>query len=76
MHIVWRTEGAIEPVVRYGKTIGNLDREVRGEAWFGYEMKNVSLTLDGRVNHRSGDLANVTDSATDKTVMATVGYRL
>lgn len=30
MHVVWRTEGPIEPVVRYGKTPGNLEKEVRG----------------------------------------------
>ncbi len=30
MHVVWRTEGPIEPVVRYGKTMANLDKEVRG----------------------------------------------
>ena len=32
MHVVWRTEGPIEPVVRYGKEPGNLDKEVRGAA--------------------------------------------
>ena len=32
MHVVWRTEGPVEPVVRYGKDVGNLDREVRGGA--------------------------------------------
>ncbi len=29
MHVVWRTVGPIEPVVRYGKELGNLDQEVR-----------------------------------------------
>ena len=29
MHVVWRTTGPMEPVVRFGKEIGNLDREVR-----------------------------------------------
>ena len=30
MNIVWRTEGPIDPVVRYGKELANLDKEVRG----------------------------------------------
>jgi acid phosphatase type 7 len=30
MHVVWRTEGPIEPVVRFGKDAKNLDQEVRG----------------------------------------------
>ena len=32
MHVVWRTEGPVDPVVRYGKELGNLDKEVRGGA--------------------------------------------
>ena len=32
MHVVWRTEGPIDPVVRYGREPGNLDREVHGGA--------------------------------------------
>ncbi len=32
MHVVWRTEGPVDPVVRYGKDIANLDREARGAA--------------------------------------------
>ena len=30
MHVVWRTEGPIDPVVRYGKDRTSLDKEVRG----------------------------------------------
>ena len=30
MNIVWRTEGPIDPVVRYGKEQGTLDKEARG----------------------------------------------
>ncbi|HZJ14394.1 MAG TPA: metallophosphoesterase family protein [Chthoniobacteraceae bacterium] len=30
MHVVWRTEGPIEPVVRFGKDLANLEHEVRG----------------------------------------------
>jgi hypothetical protein len=30
MHVVWRTEGPITPVVRYGKELANLDKEVSG----------------------------------------------
>ena len=52
------------------------DTEARAEAWVGYEMKNVSLTVDGRLNRRDGTLAGVSDSTTDRTVMATVGYKL
>jgi hypothetical protein len=29
-HVVWRTEGPITPVVKYGKDLKNLDKEVRG----------------------------------------------
>ena len=32
MHVVWRTEGPIEPVVRYGRELNNLDKEGRGGA--------------------------------------------
>ena len=32
MHVVWRTEGTVDAVVRYGKELGKLDREVRGGA--------------------------------------------
>ena len=32
MHVVWRTEGPIEPMVRYGKELTNLDKDVRGGA--------------------------------------------
>ena len=31
MHVVWRTEGPIDPVVRYGREVGNLTGQVRGE---------------------------------------------
>ena len=30
MHVAWRTEGPVEPVVRFGKDPTNLDKEVRG----------------------------------------------
>lgn len=30
MHVVWRTEGPIDPVVRYGKDVKALDQEERG----------------------------------------------
>ncbi len=30
MHVAWRTEGPVEPVVRFGKDLANLDKEVRG----------------------------------------------
>lgn len=32
MHVVWRTEGTIDPVVRYGKDAKNLDKEIKGAA--------------------------------------------
>ena len=52
------------------------DTEARAEAWLGYDVKNMSVTLDGRMNRRDGQVANVSDSTTDKTVMATLGYKL
>jgi hypothetical protein len=30
MHVVWRTEGPIEPVLRYGSDVKNLDKETHG----------------------------------------------
>ena len=32
MHVVWRSEGPIDAVVRYGRELNNLDKEVRGPA--------------------------------------------
>jgi hypothetical protein len=32
MHVVWRTEGPITPVVRYGKDLRKLDKEISGGA--------------------------------------------
>lgn len=57
-------------------TVHFSDSETRAEAWLGYDVKNMSVTLDGRLNHRSGSVGGVSDSTTDKTVMATLGYRL
>jgi hypothetical protein len=53
-----------------------VDTETRAEVWTGYELKSMSFTVDGRVNHRSGSVGGVEDSTTDKTVMATFGYKL
>ena len=44
MHVVWRTEGPIDPVVRYGKEPSNLDKEVRG----GAIVAKASLGASGR----------------------------
>jgi hypothetical protein len=52
------------------------DTEARAEAWFGYDMNNMSVTVDGRLNRRDGTVAGVSDNTTDKTVMATLGYKL
>ena len=52
------------------------DKEARAEAWTGYDYKKMSLTVNGRMNHRRGSVASIEDGATDKTVMATVGYKL
>lgn len=52
------------------------DTEARAEAWLGYEMNNMSVTLDGRMNRRGGTAGGVSDSTTDRTVMATFGYSL
>jgi len=30
MHVVWRTEGPIEPVLRFGREPGSLEQEIRG----------------------------------------------
>lgn len=30
VHVVWRTEGPVDPVVRYGKDPKNLEKEIRG----------------------------------------------
>jgi hypothetical protein len=32
MHVVWRTEGPIAPVVKYGRDVRNLEKEVRSSA--------------------------------------------
>ena len=45
MHVVWRTEGPVEPVVRYGKTMGSLDKEVRGAS----VIARASLGVKGQV---------------------------
>ncbi len=52
------------------------DREARAEAWFGYELNKMSVTVDGRVNRREGSVGGTTDSTTDKAVVATLGYKL
>jgi hypothetical protein len=52
------------------------DKEARAEVWTGYELNKMSFTVDGRINHRQGTIGNTEDSTTDKTVMATFGYRL
>jgi len=52
------------------------DTEARAEVWTGYALNNMSVTVDGRMNHRHGAVAGSEDSATDKTVMATFGYKL
>jgi hypothetical protein len=52
------------------------DTEARAEAWFGYDVKNMSVTLDGRLNRRDGSVAGISDDTTDKTVIATLGYKL
>jgi hypothetical protein len=57
-------------------TVHFTDTEARAEAWVGYEMKNMSVTFDGRLNRRDGSVGGVSDSTTDKTVMATLGYKL
>ncbi|HEY5952211.1 MAG TPA: DUF3943 domain-containing protein [Kofleriaceae bacterium] len=52
------------------------DTEARGEAWMGYEMNKMSVTVDGRINRKDGTVGGTSDSTTDHTVMATVGYKL
>ena len=55
---------------------GFKDYEARGEAWLGYTTKNVNVTLDGRMNLRGGSAGETKDSTSERTVMASVGYRL
>ena len=55
---------------------GFSDHEARGEVWLGYEKRNMSVILDGRMNLRGGSAGEVKDSMTERTVMATVGYRI
>jgi hypothetical protein len=55
---------------------GYTDHEVRSEAWLGYTKNNISVVLDGRMNLRGGTAGDVKDSTTERTLMATVGYRL
>jgi hypothetical protein len=55
---------------------GYTDHEVRSEAWLGYQKNNISVVLDGRMNLRGGTAGDVKDSTTERTLMATVGYRL
>jgi hypothetical protein len=52
------------------------DTEARAEAWLGYDVKQMTVTLDGRMNRRDGSVAGVSDGTTDKTLMATLGYKL
>ena len=44
MHVVWRAEGPIDAVVRYGRELNNLDKEVRGPA----VVVRVSLGATGQ----------------------------
>ena len=55
---------------------GYQDHEVRSEAWLGYQKQNISVVLDGRMNLRGGSAGDIADSTTEKTLMASVGYRL
>ncbi len=55
---------------------GYADHEARGEAWLGYTTKNINATLDGRMSVRGGRAGDTTDATTERSVMASVGYRL
>jgi len=52
------------------------DYEGRAEAWFGYDLRGVSLLVDGRIDRRGGSLDGVRHAVDDRTVMATLGYRI
>lgn len=52
------------------------DYEGRAEAWFGYEIGNVSVAVDSRIARRGGSVAGTRQIVDDRTVMATLGYRI
>jgi hypothetical protein len=55
---------------------GYRDHEARGEAWLGYSHDKINVVLDGRMNMRGGSAGDTTDSTSEKSLIATVGYRL
>jgi hypothetical protein len=52
------------------------DSDGHGEAWLGYQQRNVSVLLDGRLHRRAGSANDVHAEAAERTAMVTVGYQM
>jgi hypothetical protein len=52
------------------------DHEARGEAWLGYDLGSMSFLVDARATERGGSVAGVKDSTAERSLIATVGYRI
>ena len=52
------------------------DRDATAEAWVGYELSGVSVVVDGRMRYRSGEMNEAQAQHRERSVSATVGYRM